>query len=296
MLSTAVLLLLAGTGSVSWAARCTTVLDARTLPEYNRYIENAEQSMPARFARGELSWIPEDARKEAAVRLQAGQPVRRNLSDASINQRLADWNGAIVDWIGAIRIRNTRLEDFREALEDYNRYATVYQPLIFASRATPVEASMGKSYDVAFGLQYSYREAKIFSLHYTFEVKFRTDHIEAGEGGNRVVAVHSRSDQIRESESATPGRNDFLPLYHDHGVMWALNTYWRARQAGPDLYAEFETVTLARSVKAFSCKIGFFPVPKSAISDVMEALPSESLELMLTATKSDLERRASRPR
>jgi hypothetical protein len=77
--------------------------------------------------------------------------------------------------------------------------------------------------------------------------------------------------------------------------MWALNTYWHARQAGPDLYVEFETVTLARSVKAFSCKIGFIPVPKSIIADVMEALPSETLELMLTATKSEFERRASRP-
>jgi hypothetical protein len=108
-LSSVVLLFFVGTGGVGWAARCTTVLDVRTLPEYNHYIENAEQSMATRFARGGVSWIPEDTRKEAIARLQSGKVVRRNISDASINQRLADWNGTIVDWIGAIRIRNTRL-------------------------------------------------------------------------------------------------------------------------------------------------------------------------------------------
>ena len=178
-------------------------------------------------------------------------------------------------------------------MQDYSRYSTVYQPLIFESRATPVEATMGKSYDVTFGFLNTYR-AKLYSLHYSFEVKFRTDHTESGDEGNRVVVIHSRSDQIRESASGKPGRDDFLEPYHDHGVMWALNTYWHAHQAGPDLYVELETLTLARSVKAFSCKIGILPVPKALISDVMEALPSESLELMLTATKSEFERRVSR--
>ena len=289
-----VILLLAETASVGWAARCTTVRDARTVPEYNQYIEKAEQSMLARFARGELSWLPEDMRTEAAARLRSGQAVRRNISDPSINQRLADWNGTIVDWIGAIRIRDTSLDKFREVVQDYSRYSMIYEPLIFESRATPIEATAGKSYNVTFGLLNTYR-GSLYSLHYSFEAKLRTDHMETGDQSNRVVVVHSRSDQIRESASGTPGRNDFLEPYHDHGVMWALNTYWHARQVGPDLYVEFETVTLARSVKAFSCKIGFIPVPKSIISDVMEALPSQSLELMLTATKSEFERRALRP-
>jgi hypothetical protein len=219
--------------------------------------------------------------------------VRRNISDAAINQPLADRNATIVHWIGAIRIRNTGLDQFRDVMQNYSRYSMIYQPLIFDSRATPLDPSGGKSYNVTFGILNTYR-AKLYSLHYSFEVKFRSDHTESGDGANRVVVIHSRSDQIRESSSGTPGRDDFLELYHDHGVMWALNTYWRARQVGPDLYAEFENVTLARSVKAFTCKIGFIPVPKSLISDVMEALPSESLELMLTATKSEFERRVSR--
>jgi hypothetical protein len=75
--------------------------------------------------------------------------------------------------------------------------------------------------------------------------------------------------------------------------MWDLNTYWRARQAGPDLYVEFEFVSLARSVQEFMCRIGIIPVPKAVVSRVIDTLPSESVELMLAATKAECERRTS---
>ena len=90
---------------------------------------------------------------------------------------------------------------------------------------------------------------------------------------------HLRSDEIRESDSGVPGRTDFLEPYRDHGIMWALNAWWRARQRGPDLYLAFETVTLARSVQEFSCKLGLVPIPKSIIAGVMDSFPAEALEL-----------------
>jgi len=92
-----------------------------------------------------------------------------------------------------------------------------------------------------------------------------------------------------------PGRSDFLEPYHDHGIMWALNAYWRARQRGTDLYLEFETITLARSVQTFACKIGFVPVPKSIVSAAMDSLPAESVTVILEGTRAECERRASRP-
>jgi hypothetical protein len=126
--------------------------------------------------------------------------------------------------------------------------------------------------------------------------------LPSGEGSNglripcatkTVLLAHTKSDQIRESDSGVPGRNDLLEPKHDHGIMWALNTYWRARQEGPDLYAEFEFVELARSAQEFTCKIGIIPIPKAVVSRVIDTLLPESLELMLTATKAECERRSS---
>jgi hypothetical protein len=103
--------------------------------------------------------------------------------------------------------------------------------------------------------------------------------------------VHLGSSEIRESDSGVPGRNDFLEPYHDHGIMWALNAYWRARQQGKDIYLEFETITLARSVQAFACKIGFLPVPKSIVAAAMDTLPADSVTVILEGTKAKCEGR-----
>ncbi|HYV63479.1 MAG TPA: hypothetical protein VE958_12430 [Bryobacteraceae bacterium] len=284
--------LVALSASASWAARCVTALDSRLMPEYDNYVQHLEATMASRLAAGELSWVPEPARKDAQAQLQSGRQVRWNVSDQNTNRRVAGWNGTIVNWVGAIRIRGARLQDLREVLQDYGRYSSMYNPLIYDCRAKPLDAS-GTSFEVTYGFQNIYRAASVFPQHFTFEVQSRTEFADSVSNGNRVLTVHSRSSQIRESDSGVPGRNDLLEPHHDHGIMWALNTYWRARQVGPDLYAEFEFVDLTRSVQEFMCRIGIIPVPKAAVSRVIDTLPPESIELMLSATKAECERRAA---
>ena len=278
---------------VLWAARCTTALDPRLVPEYDNYVRRLEGAMASRLDAGELSWVPENAREDAAAQLRSGHQVRWNVSDQAINQRVAGWNGTVINWVGAIRIRGSRLEDLREVLQDYGHCGAIYSPLMYDCRAKPLAGLAGSSFEVTYGFQNVYRAASIFPQHYSFEVKARTDYTDSVSNGKRVLLAHSRSDQIRESDSGMPGRNDLLEPNHDHGIMWALNTYWRARQEGPDLYAEFEFVTLARSVQEFTCKIGIIPIPKAAVSRVIDTFPPESLELILAATKAESERRSA---
>jgi len=275
-----------------WAARCTTTLDSRLVPEYEIYVQRLEGAMVSRLDAGELSWVPEPARKEAAAQLQSGRRVLWNVSDQDTNQRVAGWNGTVINWVGAIRIRGSRLEDLRAVLQDYSRCGAIYSPLIYDCRAQPLDAS-GNAFEVTYGFQNTYRAASFFPQHYSFEVTARTDYADSVSHGDRVLMVRSQSSQIRESDSGVPGRNDLLEPNHDHGIMWALNTYWRARQIGPDIYAEFEFVELARSIREFVCKIGIIPIPKAVVARVIDTLPSDSLDIMLAATKAECERRTS---
>jgi hypothetical protein len=279
-------------GSVCQAARCTTVPGSNVLREYEIYVDAAEPAMAIRFAGGELSWLPDDARREASAQLAAGKLIRRNISDAVLNRRIADQNGTVIDWVGAIRIRRTSLAELRAVLEDYGRYASIYWPMIFESRAEQTAASM---YDVTLGLHNQFRFASLFPQHYSFRVKARMSYSDGARIGAPELRAHLRSDEIRESDSGVPGRTDFLEPYHDHGIMWALNSWWRARQQGRDLYLEFETVTLARSAQDFACKVGIIPVPRSIVSSAMDSIPAESLEIVLARTKVECERRASGP-
>jgi len=289
-------MLACGISGICWAARCTTVVDARVLREYDNYAAAAEQAMSSRFDSGELAWVPESASKEAAARLAAGRLVRWNISDAALNQRIAGLNGTVIHWIGAIRIHGASLADLKSVLEDYDRYDRIYRPMVFACKAERNGDGAQAVYDVTMGLHNAYRFASVFLQHYAFRVKARVEHSSGtGQPEASVLRVHLGASEIRESDSGVPGRIDFLEPYHDHGIMWALNAYWRARQRGTDLYLEFETITLARSVQTFACKIGFVPVPKSIVSAAMDSLPAESVTVILEGTRAECERRASRP-
>ena len=276
-----------------WAARCTTVLDPAILPEYDNYVAAAERAMPARFDSGELRWLPDSASKEAAARLASGKLVRWNIGDAALNRRLAGRNGAVIHWIGAIRIHGASLADLKSVLEDYDAYDRIYAPMVFACKAKRAGEGPGAVYDVTLGLRSAFRFASIFPQHYAFQIKGRIYQVDANPA-EPALSVHLDASEIRESDSGEPGRSDLLERYHDHGIMWALNAYWRARRQGPDIYLEVESITLARSVQAFACTLGFFPVPKAVVTAAMETLPADTLTIILEATRAECERRASR--
>jgi hypothetical protein len=251
--------------------------------------------MPARFDAGELSWVPASAARDAAADLASGKLVRWNTSDAALNQRIAGQNGTVIHWIGAIRIRDASLPELQSVLEDYDQYDRFYRPLVFEWKAQRNLDGGGPHavYDAVLGLHNAFRFAAVFLQHYSFRVKARIEDCSGTSlRGVPELRVHLKASEIRESDSGVQGRTDFLQPFHDHGIMWALNAYWRARQTGPDLYLEFETITLARSVQAFACRVGFIPVPKSIISAAMDSLPADSVTVILEGTRTECERRA----
>ena len=270
-------------GPMGWAARCTTVMDPAALREYENYLAAAEKAMAARFAAGDLSWVPAGNAKDAAARLASGKAVRWNLSDAALNRRLAAQNGTVLHWIGAIRIRGVSLAGLESVLQDYERFDQFYRPMVFQSRA---DGRSGQ--DMILGLHSTFRIASLLPQHYSFRVKAR---LAIDRTERSILRLHLRSAEIRESDSGVPGRADFLEPYRDHGIMWALNAYWRARTNGDAIYLEFETITLARSVETFACKIGFVPIPKAVIADAMDFLPADSVRVVLEGTRAECERR-----
>jgi hypothetical protein len=285
-----VLALLCAVLSICEAARCTTTMDPSIRLDYEAYVRAAEKNMSARFELGELAWIPATAAKDAAAALAAGRSTRWNISDSALNQRIAGRNGTIIDWVGAIRIPRTKVAGIAPVLEDSSSFQRIYQPMVFLcrSKGRPEASKQG----VVLGLQSVFRFLSVFPQHYAFQADAEIEKLSWLPGG--TLTMRLRSKEIRESDSGVPGRNDFLEPYHDHGIMWALNAYWRARQSGPDVYLEFESITLARSVQAFSCKLGLLPVPKSTVAAAMDAIPSESVRVVLEGARTECARLAAR--
>lgn len=283
------------TASVCWAAKCTTVLDPRALREYNAYVARTIPFMSDRFEAGELTWIVPSLRNEAAARLAAGKLVQANISDGALNRQIAARNGTVLHWIGAVRIRGATLDDLKTVLEDYASYDRMYRPIVFGCEARRNGGSDAEAaYDVILGLHNTFRFASVFPQHYSFRVKARMEHSSSGIDGARRLLARLMASEIRESDSGVPGKSDYLEPYHDHGIMWALNAWWRARRQGTGLYLEFETITLARSVQAFACKVSFVPVPKTVVAGAMDSMPADSVRVILEGTRAECERRVTR--
>jgi hypothetical protein len=278
---------------VCCGARCTTIADPTILRAYEGYVATVEAGMPARFNAGELSWTPPTSAKAAVRQLVSGGCVRQNLSDESFNRRIADRNGAVIHWIGAIRILDTNLAELQSVLADFESYPTFYRPMIFEARVNRNRREWSRVNELTLGLRSVYRFASLFPQHYAFQARGDVEFDDCCDGDSSAVRAHLRATIIRESDSGVPGRNDLLPAYQDHGIMWGLNAYWRARRLGRDVYLEFETITLARSVQVFACKIGMVPIPKSAIASAMDSLPAESVTVILEGTKAECRRRAA---
>ena len=287
------LVLACGIGGVGWAARCTTTMAPAVLREYTEYVAAAEQAMSSRFDSGELAWVPAPEAKPAAA--QPGsrppgslEPERRGPQSPAGR---AERHGDPLDR-GYPAFTARAWPTVKSVLEDYDHYARIYRPMVFESKALRDGDGPRAAYDVNLGLQSAFRFASVFPQHYAFHVKGRIEDTSAASLPEpAVLRVHLAASEIRESDSGVPGRTDFLEPYHDHGIMWALNAYWRARRQGDDLYLEFETITLARSVEEFACKIGFVPVPKAVVSAAMDSLPADCVTVILEGTRAECERR-----
>ena len=246
---------LAAAALVLWAARCTTTLDPTVRREYDDYVAQAEGRMPARVA-------------------AATGRMRRNISDAALNRRLAPRNGTVIHWMGGVHLPRVTLAEVRAILTDYAGYERIYRPMIFESR--PAESG-----EVILGLHSTFRFVSIIPQHYSFRTPVRF----TSSFDDNLLRVHVRAGEIRESDSGVPGRDDFLPPYQDHGILWALNAYWNARPEGDGVYLEFESITLARSAQAFVCRLGIMPVPRSVVASAMDAIPADSVNTVLEGTR-----------
>ena len=276
--------------SVCWAARCTTVLNSQLLDEYAAYVASVEPAAERQFRGGELLFVPPLEREAAATRLDAGEAIEYNRDPVEVNDRLVEMNGSIFHYTGAIRIQDTTIEQLAAVLVDYAHCASIYGPLVYECETTPAHAAPPGSYKATHGYHYVYRFVR--ALHFSFRAESRIDHVISGSGADRLLRVHQAASEVRESISGEERSDDLFEPGRDRGILWDFDTYWRARAVGHDLYVEYDVITLGRSVRTFSCKIGFIPVPRAIIARVAERLPSETLKLMLTATKRECERRA----
>lgn len=257
-------LLIAALLSAGAAAALAVDLKPRTLEAYDRYIADTDAKMQSRWNGEHFLWF--DDSPDIRARLMAGAVVAQ---PASGNGVVNVPGGLIQDWIGAVFVPQTTLEETLRVVQDYPQHADWYKPDIAEVK---VLSHTGGDYLV--------RNRVVKSKF------FITDVLDVDNAIHYVTLdskrVYSRSASQRIVEIANPGKVDEkeLPPGHDRGLMWRLNGYWFFAEADGGVYITARSITLTRDIPFLMGKM---------LSPILHELPAEALKTSLEQTRKSIE-------
>lgn len=275
-ITTLAFLLLLGIPSLAATNIMGVDLEPRTLEAFNHYVQvteariDKEVSRPGAFLY--LEGLPEPRRSEVRASLRRGdiymEPLEtRDGSGSTIEAP----DGLIHHWIGAVFIPGVSLHQVLNLVQDYDRHQDIYQPEVVRSRLVRHDGN-------DFQIFYRLREKKVIT------VTLNTNHdvlyfpIDATHCRSRSIAT--RIAEVEDADS--PGERE-MPVGHDGGFLWRMDSYWRFEEQDGGVYVEVESVSLTRDIPL---GLGWMLKP------FVTSIPRESLLMTLGSTRSAVETRA----
>lgn len=177
--------------------------------------------------------------------------------------------GLIQDWIGAIFVPKTTLEETMNFVQDYPHHARYYKPEVTDIK---VLSHTGGDYLIRTRIV----KAKFF-ISDVLDIDNQIHYVPLD--GKRV---YSRSASQRVVEISDPGKPDehALPPGHDRGLLWRANGYWFFEQSDGGVFITCESITLTRDIPFLMGGI---------LKPILRELPAEELKTNLEKTRAAIE-------
>ena len=225
----------------------SATLSPEAIAAFERYANQTEAQIAGREIR--------DIRLQSGERIESGQAG----GDAKAP------GGMIQDWAGSMFIPGATLDQVQAVLRDYPNYKTMYAPKVMESKQL---ARTGEEYDVFLRLYEKHILAVV--LNTTYRVRYSMPDAQH-------LIVTSRSTRIAEVKDPDQSYDDELPVGHDSGFLWRLNTYWRFQAADGGVYGRCEAISLSRDVPL---GLGWM------LKGFLEQFPKESMLNTLRGTRN----------
>jgi hypothetical protein len=245
-------------------------LKPKTIAAFDRYQTAAEQSIatdlaaPDRFLRALRH--PEQ-RSALEAQLRRGEVVVERLNVRLDGKDIDVPDGLLHHWLGAVFVPGVRVDQAVTLLQDYDKHSQYFKPNVVRSKTLEHEGDR-------------YRLFLRFYFKKVISVTVNTESVgQYTRHGPDRVSSSIRSTRIAEVENPdTPSERE-LPVGHDGGFLWRLNTYWRFLERDGGTYIECESLTLTRGIP-----IGLGWV----IGPFVTSIPRETLAMTLGATRRTL--------
>jgi hypothetical protein len=244
-------------------AKITLAVELRPemIEAFNKFIASVESRLEPRFSGRAFLWSDQFpvVRQQLLKGMAIAQPVQGN--------GIVPLKGGLVqDWVGAVFIPRTNLQDVLSIVQDYNHHSDFYKPDIADAK---IESHQGNDFLVYMRIvKTKLMLADVLNTEHDIHY-LRLD----------AKRVYSRSYSRRINEVAAPGKSGEheLPSGHDRGLLWRLYGYWFFEERDGGVYITCESITFTRDLP-----FGMAPLLGSVIRD----LPGESLRKSLEQTRT----------
>lgn len=256
---------------LGWAAHPAAAADLhpKTAAAFDRYVQALEAQMARRPA---FLWV--DAASGKAQRATRDALARGELVIESIDQDDTGISrdvpgGLLHHWIGTVFVPGATVDQALALLQDYDRHAQVYAPAVTRSKL--------QSHD-----DDRFRMALRFTMTRVITVVVDTEN-EAVFTRDARDRAHSviHSTRVAQVEDAGLPTERQLPVGHDGGYLWRINSYWRVQERDGGIYLECESISLSRDIPF---GLGWIVKP------FVTSLPKDSLAFTLETTRKTLKK------
>jgi len=242
-------------------------LKPQTLEAFDAYIRGAEAAMEQNL-QACVPFLWADLSAERAEQVRAGRVVAQFWAGRG---PVKVPSGLIHDWIGAVMISGTTVNDTLALIQDYDNHKNIYKPEVIGSELISRD-------DGDFQIYLRLLKKKIIT------VVLDTDHeVHYGSVDRTRWLCRSHTTRIAEVEDAGSSKEKVRPPDTGYGFLWRLYSYWRFQEREGGVQVECRAVSLTRDVPF---GMGWM------IEPIIEKLPKESLTNTLVATRQALQARA----
>lgn len=268
---------------VSAMVTAPTPLTAADLKEeaaraYERYVQAAEarrareQHLPDRFLR--MDSLPEAERRRVWADLKRGVVVLDSLEERDESGRaLRAPHSLITHYVGVMFIPGVSIDHVLNVVQDYNHYNDIYKPEIVHSRLLNRQ---GESFEAFFRI---HKDTPW--VNPTFNINSRVTYSLPDA---RHASSYSLATRIAQVENAGQPDEHEDAVGHDGGYLWRLNSYWRIQEKDGGVAAEWEVITLSRSIPV---------LVRWLVQPLIEHLAGATLRESLEATRKEVRKRAA---
>ena len=241
-------------------------LTTRTAINFDRYVRLTEM----RLDRGAFLWIDtlsasqQQARRDALRRGELTIEKHKTLDGGS---EIDVPDGLVHHWLGLAFVPGATIDQALALLQDYNAHGQIYRPAVARSRL------IAKSGDT-FKFYLRFFMTKVITVVVNSEHEARFTRPAPGRAEGRI-----HSTRIAEVENPDTPEERELPVGHDGGYLWRLNTYWRLLARDGGVYLQCESVSLTRGIPL---GLGW------VVGPFVTSIPRESLTFTLETTRDRL--------